>query len=46
MSAAQIARFIAHYERITRAILAEMPARADLVVRLDQDRRPEVVEGR
>ena len=46
MSEAEIARFIAHYERITRAILAEMPARADLLVRLDEDRRPEVIEVR
>lgn len=46
MSEAQIARFIAHYERITRAILAEMPARADLVVRLDRDRRPQAIEAR
>jgi D-glycerate 3-kinase len=39
MDAAQIARFIQHYERITRAILAEMPARTDLVLELDADRR-------
>ena len=38
MSDAQIARFIRHYERITRAILREMPARADLTLHLDQDR--------
>lgn len=38
MSDAQIARFIRHYERITRAILAEMPGRADLALRLDPDR--------
>jgi len=36
----QIARFIQHYERITRHIIAEMPGRADLVVRLDEQRRP------
>ncbi|WP_132385764.1 kinase [Novosphingobium sp. PhB165] len=40
MTEAEIARFIAHYERITRLILAEMPARADLVIRLDEARRP------
>jgi D-glycerate 3-kinase len=34
-----LARFIAHYERLTRHILAEMPARADLVVLLDSQRR-------
>lgn len=38
MTDAEIARFIRHYERITCAILAEMPARADLTVRLDPDR--------
>ncbi len=38
MDAAGVARFIQHYERLTRHILAEMPARADLVVRLAQDR--------
>jgi D-glycerate 3-kinase len=36
----EIARFIAHYERLTRWILKEMPARADLVIRLDDQRRP------
>ena len=39
MDAAAIARFVQHYERITRHILAEMPARADLVARLDGERR-------
>lgn len=38
MTDAQVARFIQHYERITRAILAEMPARADLTLRLGPDR--------
>lgn len=38
MDAAQIARFIQHYERITRHMLADLPARADLVVRLDDAR--------
>lgn len=32
-------RFVSHYERLTRHILAEMPARADVVVRLDVERR-------
>jgi D-glycerate 3-kinase len=40
MSDAQIGRFIAHYERLTRHILTEMPMRADLVFPLDRDRRP------
>lgn len=39
MREAQIGRFVQHYERITRAILREMPARADLVLRLDGDRQ-------
>jgi D-glycerate 3-kinase len=37
MSDEQIARFIMHYERITRACLAEMPARADAVIHVDND---------
>jgi D-glycerate 3-kinase len=40
MDAPTLARFIAHYERLTRWILEEMPARADLFLRLDTDRRP------
>ena len=36
----QVADFIAHYERLTRHILAEMPGRADMVVELDAERRP------
>jgi D-glycerate 3-kinase len=39
MTDAQIDRFIQHYERITRAILDEMPARADLTLRLDSERQ-------
>ena len=39
MDEAGIARFIAHYQRLTEWILAEMPARADLVVQLDAVRR-------
>ena len=39
-------RFIAHYERITRHILAEMPNRADLVIRLDRRRRPLAITRR
>ena len=40
MSDAQVGAFIAHYERLTRWILEEMPARADHVVGLDVERRP------
>ncbi len=46
MDAGQIARFIQHYERLTRHILAEMPDRADLVIRLDRDRKPLAIVGR
>jgi D-glycerate 3-kinase len=38
MDAPALARFVAHYERLTRWILKEMPSRADLVLRLDADR--------
>ncbi len=40
MSDAGVARFVAHYERLTRWILAEMPARADWVIPLDAERTP------
>ena len=42
MTPAQVTRFIQHYERLTRWILAEMPERADMVVRLGEQR--EVLE--
>ena len=38
MSDEQIARFIQHYERLTRHILAEMPGRADTAIALDAER--------
>ena len=38
MSLAEVLRFIQHYERLTRWILEEMPARADLTVRLGEGR--------
>lgn len=40
MTDAQVARFIQHYERLTRHIMADMPGRADVVIRLDRHRRP------
>jgi D-glycerate 3-kinase len=40
MSEAGIARFVAHYERLTRWILQEMPSRADVVFPLAEDRTP------
>lgn len=42
MDPAQVVRFVQHYERLTRHILAEMPGRADLTVRLGAGR--EVLE--
>ncbi len=39
MSEAQIAAFIAHYQRITKYSLEEMPARADHLFRLDSQRQ-------
>jgi D-glycerate 3-kinase len=38
MSDAAVARFIQHYERLTKHVLQEMPGRADLVIRLAADR--------
>ncbi len=46
MDDAAIARFIQHYERLTRHILSEMPARADLVVSLAEDRSPIAIRTR
>ncbi len=39
MDAAQVARFVQHYERLTRHMLAELPGRADVVVRLGEGRK-------
>jgi D-glycerate 3-kinase len=38
MTDADVTRFVAYYERLTRHILTEMPARADIVIRLGRDR--------
>jgi D-glycerate 3-kinase len=40
MCDSEVTRFIQHYERLTRHILAEMPARANLVAMLSEDRSP------
>lgn len=40
LSDAEIARFVAHYERLTRWILQEMPERASWVVEFDAERNP------
>lgn len=45
MDAAGVARFIEHYERLTRHILAEMPERADLVIDLAEDRTPRAIRA-
>jgi len=39
MSDDELDRFVQHYERLTRHILADMPGYADLMIRLDADRR-------
>ena len=46
MSDAQVARFVMHYERITRHVIEEMPARADLVVELDAAREVRALRAR
>jgi len=38
LSDAGVARFVSHYERLTRHILAEMPQRAEHVITLDAQR--------
>jgi len=40
MDDATVSRFISHYERLTKWIFAEMPARADWTVLLSADRQP------
>ena len=37
MTDGELARFVMHYERITRHLLADLPARADVVIRLGAD---------
>jgi D-glycerate 3-kinase len=39
MSDAEVRRFVQHFERLTRHLLAEGPARADVVIDLDAERR-------
>ena len=39
LTAAQVNRFVEHYERITRRMLARLPETADVVVELDDDHR-------
>lgn len=40
MDDAALDRFLMHYERLTRWMLAEMPARADVVIEIGPDQRP------
>lgn len=40
MDEAALARFCAHYERLTRHMLEEMPTRADIVIEIGPDQRP------
>ncbi|MEO6387779.1 MAG: kinase [Croceibacterium sp.] len=40
MDEAALDRFLMHYERLTRWMLAEMPARADIVIPIGADQRP------
>lgn len=42
MTPDEVTRFVSHYERLTRWILAEMPGRADWVVTMDTERNPYV----
>ena len=42
MTEAEVARFVLHYERLTRWMLQEMPDRADWTIPLDAARRPQV----
>lgn len=39
MTDAEVARFVQHYERLSRHIDTEMPSRADVVIQLDAARR-------
>jgi D-glycerate 3-kinase len=45
MSEAQVARFVMHYERITRHLLADLPGRADCVIALQADHAVTAVRG-
>ncbi|WP_313802128.1 kinase [Sphingobium sp.] len=45
MPDAEVARFIQHFERLTRHMLDEMPGRADMVIALDAARRVTGIMG-
>ncbi len=44
MNAAELQRFIQHYQRLTCWMLEEMPKRADVVIPLDQHHRFESIQ--
>jgi len=44
MDTAALQRFIMHYERLTRAMLTEMPGRADLVFKLNRNQQIDGVQ--
>jgi D-glycerate 3-kinase len=46
MSEAELSRFLAHYERLTRAAITVLPERADVVARIGEDRSVRAVEER
>ena len=37
MTDEEVGRFVMHYERVTRACLAEMPGRADVLINVAED---------
>ncbi len=43
MSDQEVEVFVQHYERLTRHIAREAPARADMVIALDADRRSSII---
>jgi D-glycerate 3-kinase len=45
MDTAALQRFIMHYERLTRAMLDEMPDRADLVFELNKSHQIDGVQS-
>jgi D-glycerate 3-kinase len=40
MDEAALNRFLAHYQRLTEWMFAEMPRRADILVEIGRDQRP------
>lgn len=46
MDEAALTRFLAHYERLTRHMLEEMPARADIVLDIGPDQAPQARHDR